>query len=119
MPDAASPPSSIPAVLIIKVGPRDGLQNVARTLSTAHKLAWITALHAAGLREIEVGSFVPAARLPPLAGTAELVRHARSLPGEPQYGQTPAASLPLGFCDADGRAPASIDLRAAAAGTLA
>lgn len=119
MPDAASPPSSTPAELISEVGPPDGLQSVVRSLSTAHKIAWITALHAAGLREIELASFVPAARLTQLADTAELVRHARSLPGEPQYGQTPAASLPLGFCDADGRAPASIDLRAAAAGTLA
>jgi hydroxymethylglutaryl-CoA lyase len=67
------------AVLISEVGPRDGLQSVARTLSTGHKRAWITALHAAGLREIEVGSFVPAARLPQLADTADLVRHARSL----------------------------------------
>lgn len=84
MPDVASPPSSIPAELISKVGPHDGLQSVARTLPpTAHKIAWITALHAARLREIEVGSFVPAARLPPLADTAELVRHGRSLPGEP------------------------------------
>ena len=68
-------------VLISEVGPRDGLQSVARTLPLAHKLAWVTALHAAGLREIEVGSFVPAARLPQLADTAAVVAHARILPG--------------------------------------
>jgi hydroxymethylglutaryl-CoA lyase len=68
-------------VLISEVGPRDGLQSVARTMPTAQKLAWIDALHAAGLREIEVGSFVPAAHLPQLADTAEVVRHARTLPG--------------------------------------
>ena len=68
-------------VLISEVGPRDGLQSVARTLPLAHKLAWVTALHAAGLREIEVGSFVPAARLPQLADTAAVVAHARTLPG--------------------------------------
>jgi hydroxymethylglutaryl-CoA lyase len=72
---------SSPAVLISEVGPRDGLQSVARTMPTAQKLAWIDALHAAGLREIEVGSFVPAAHLPQLADTAEVVRHARTLPG--------------------------------------
>ncbi|MBN8493833.1 MAG: hydroxymethylglutaryl-CoA lyase [Burkholderiales bacterium] len=71
----------MPAVLISEVGPRDGLQSVKATMATAHKCAWITALHAAGLREIEVGSFVPAALLPQLADTAEVVRHARLLPG--------------------------------------
>ena len=47
-----------------------------------HKLEWIHAAYAAGLREIEVGSFVPARLLPQLADTAELVRAARkTLPG--------------------------------------
>ena len=73
------PPSS--SVLISEVGPRDGLQSVARTMPTAHKIAWIDALHAAGLREIEVGSFVPAGMLPQMADVAELVRHALTLPG--------------------------------------
>jgi len=67
------------AVRISEVGPRDGLQSVARTMSTAHKCSWIDALYRAGLREIEVGSFVPARLLPQLADTAELVRHARRL----------------------------------------
>lgn len=70
-----------PTVLISEVGPRDGLQSVARTMPLADKLAWVTALHAAGLREIEVGSFVPPSRLPQLAGTAEVVAHAITLPG--------------------------------------
>jgi hydroxymethylglutaryl-CoA lyase len=48
---------------------------------TAIKLEWLKALHAAGLREIEVGSFVPARLLPQLADTAELVAAARKLPG--------------------------------------
>jgi hydroxymethylglutaryl-CoA lyase len=69
------------SVHISEVGPRDGLQSVARTMATDHKKAWIAALHAAGLREIEVGSFVPAKLLPQLADTGELVRHARTLPG--------------------------------------
>jgi hydroxymethylglutaryl-CoA lyase len=74
-------PAALPQVLISEVGPRDGLQSVKATMATAHKCAWIDALHAAGLREIEVGSFVPAALLPQLADTAEVVRHARALPG--------------------------------------
>jgi hydroxymethylglutaryl-CoA lyase len=70
-----------PDVLISEVGPRDGLQSVKTVMSTEHKIRWISALHAAGIREIEVGSFVPAASLPQLADTAELVRHALTLPG--------------------------------------
>jgi hydroxymethylglutaryl-CoA lyase len=70
-----------PDVLISEVGPRDGLQSVAATMPTAAKLRWIDALHAAGLREIEVASFVPAKLLPQMADAAEVVRHAVTLPG--------------------------------------
>jgi hydroxymethylglutaryl-CoA lyase len=73
--------SSSAEVLISEVGPRDGLQSVAATMPTAHKLAWLNALHAAGLREIEVASFVPARLLPQMADAAEVVRHALTLPG--------------------------------------
>jgi hydroxymethylglutaryl-CoA lyase len=75
------PPFATPAILISEVGPRDGLQSVAACMPTADKLRWISALHAAGLREIEVGSFVPARLLPQLADTAEVVAHALTLPG--------------------------------------
>jgi hydroxymethylglutaryl-CoA lyase len=68
-------------VTIREVGLRDGLQSIARTLPTAQKLDWLRAAHQAGLREVEVGSFVPARLLPQLADTAELVAAARSLPG--------------------------------------
>lgn len=68
-------------VLISEVGPRDGLQSVARTMPTTHKRTWIDALVAAGLREIEVGSFVPAARLPQMADIEAVVRHALTHPG--------------------------------------
>ncbi len=70
----------MPAVLISEVGPRDGLQSIARRMATADKCAWIDALHAAGLREIEVGSFVPATLLPQMADADAVVRHARTLP---------------------------------------
>ena len=69
------------AVVLREVGLRDGLQSIATTLPTAHKRAWIRAAHAAGLRELEVGSFVPARLLPQLADTAELVALAKTLPG--------------------------------------
>jgi hydroxymethylglutaryl-CoA lyase len=74
-------PFASPAILISEVGPRDGLQSVAACMPTADKLRWISALHAAGLREIEVGSFVPARLLPQLADTATVVAHALTLPG--------------------------------------
>ncbi len=70
-----------PAVLISEVGPRDGLQSVKAVMPTAAKLRWIDALHAAGLREIEVASFVPARLLPQMADAADVVRHASALPG--------------------------------------
>jgi len=68
-------------VTVREVGLRDGLQSIARTLPTAQKLEWLRAAHAAGQREIEVGSFVPARLLPQLADTAELVTVAKTLPG--------------------------------------
>lgn len=70
-----------PDVLISEVGPRDGLQSVEATMPTHDKLRWIDALHAAGVREIEVASFVPARLLPQMADAAEVVRHAVTLPG--------------------------------------
>src|ERR1700761_7768232 len=50
-------------------------------MPTAAKLRWISALAAAGLKEIEVGSFVPPKLLPQMADIREVVRHARSIPG--------------------------------------
>jgi hydroxymethylglutaryl-CoA lyase len=63
-------------VLITEVGPRDGLQSVAAIMPTSAKLKWIDALVAAGVREIEVTSFVPAHLMPQLADAAEVVRYA-------------------------------------------
>jgi hydroxymethylglutaryl-CoA lyase len=68
------------SVLISEVGPRDGLQSIKTTMPTADKLAWINGLHAAGLREIEVCSFVPAKVLPQMADAAQVVAKALSLP---------------------------------------
>jgi len=68
-------------VTVREVGLRDGLQSIARTLPTAQKLQWIQGAYDAGIREIEVGSFVPPKLLPQLADTAELVAFAKTLPG--------------------------------------
>ncbi len=68
-------------VLISEVGPRDGLQSIDAIMPTRAKQAWIAAEAAAGVTEIEVGSFVPARILPQLADTAELVAFAKTIPG--------------------------------------
>jgi hydroxymethylglutaryl-CoA lyase len=68
-------------VVVREVGLRDGLQSLARTLPTERKIAWLHAAHAAGLRELEVGAFVPARWRPQLADTAAAVAAAMALPG--------------------------------------
>ncbi|WP_303811208.1 hydroxymethylglutaryl-CoA lyase [Sandarakinorhabdus limnophila] len=68
-------------ILVSEVGPRDGLQSISRTMALAAKKAWIAAEAAAGVKEIEVGSFVPPALLPQMADTAELVEFARTIAG--------------------------------------
>ena len=68
-------------VLISEVGPRDGLQSIQSIMPTADKCRWIDALYLAGLREIEVGSFVPPKLLQQMADTATVVKHALTLSG--------------------------------------
>lgn len=68
-------------VLVSEVGPRDGLQSIESVMPLAAKKEWISAEAAAGVREIEVGSFVSPKLLPQLADTAEVVAHALSIPG--------------------------------------
>jgi hydroxymethylglutaryl-CoA lyase len=74
--------STLPGRVVIReVGLRDGLQSIKTVLPTERKREWIRDAHAAGQREIEVGSFVPAHLLPQLADTGELVAYAKTLPG--------------------------------------
>lgn len=68
-------------IQICEVGPRDGLQNAKQLMPTEVKKAWISALAAAGLNEIEVGSFVPPKLIPAMADTAEVVKHALTIKG--------------------------------------
>jgi hydroxymethylglutaryl-CoA lyase len=67
-------------ILVSEVGPRDGLQSTQRIMPLDAKKAWIKAEAEAGVREIEVGSFVPPALLPQLADTAEVVAFAKTIP---------------------------------------
>lgn len=68
-------------VTVSEVGPRDGLQMVSQVMPTEVKCRWIAALHAAGLPEIEVASFVPPALVPQMADAEAVTRFAKSLPG--------------------------------------
>jgi hydroxymethylglutaryl-CoA lyase len=68
-------------VFICEVGPRDGLQNAKHLMATEAKKAWIRALAAAGLEEIEVGSFVPPKLIPAMADTGEIVQFAKAIKG--------------------------------------
>ena len=67
-------------IMISEVGPRDGLQSIKRAMPTPAKHAWIRALAEAGLREIEVGSFVSPKLLPQTADTGDVVREAIRIP---------------------------------------
>jgi hydroxymethylglutaryl-CoA lyase len=68
-------------IVVSEVGPRDGLQSVKQTMPTDLKVRWISALHAAGLREIEVASFVPASLLPQMADASHVVAEAATIEG--------------------------------------
>ena len=68
-------------VRVCEVGLRDGLQLVATFLPTEQKLAWIRAEAAAGVREIEVTSFVPPKLVPQFVDAEEVVRKALEIPG--------------------------------------
>ena len=68
-------------VHIQEVGLRDGLQSIAAVMPTAAKKRWIRAAYDAGVRHIEVTSFVPPRLLPQLADAAEIVDYALQLEG--------------------------------------
>ena len=68
-------------VTIYEVGPRDGLQNEARQVPTADKIRFIDALVAAGIRNIEITSFVSPKWIPQLADASEVARGVARPPG--------------------------------------
>ena len=71
-----------PFVSICEVGPRDGLQIAKTRMTTEAKVRWIQAIAAAGVKEIEVGSFVPPRVIPQLSDTPEVVAQVlASVPG--------------------------------------
>jgi hydroxymethylglutaryl-CoA lyase len=76
-------------VIITEVGPRDGLQNTKNFMPTAAKKAWISAEAAAGVRAIEVCSFVPAKLIPQFVDADEVLAHANAI-----LGMTPVVLVP-------------------------
>jgi hydroxymethylglutaryl-CoA lyase len=67
---------SIPTQVMLKeVGPRDGLQNESSIISTEKKIAWIDKLVEAGLKYIEVSSFVSPKWIPALADADDVFRY--------------------------------------------
>jgi len=70
-----------PAVTVVEVGPRDGLQNEAARISTDDKVAFIDRLSAAGLREIEASAFVSPKWIPQLDDAGEVFARIARRPG--------------------------------------
>jgi len=68
-------------VTLCEVGPRDGLQNESQPVTTADKIALVQRLLAAGLREIEVASFVSAKWVPQMADGAQVLQGLARPPG--------------------------------------
>jgi hydroxymethylglutaryl-CoA lyase len=70
-----------PDVSVYEVSPRDGLQNERATVPLHAKLRLIQALVSAGLKRIEITSFVSPRWIPQLADADEVGKHARPPPG--------------------------------------
>ena len=76
-------------VEIFEVGPRDGLQNEARMIPAADKIALIDLLSTAGFRRIEAASFVSPKWVPQMADGAEVLAGIRRAPGVRHAALTP------------------------------
>ena len=68
-------------VQVVEVGPRDGLQNESRPVATGHKVELVHRLQAAGLKEIEVTSFVSPKWVPQMADNAAVMAAIERRPG--------------------------------------
>jgi hydroxymethylglutaryl-CoA lyase len=77
------------SVRLVEVGPRDGLQNEANPVSIADKVALVNDLTDAGVRHIEVGSFVSPKWVPQMAGSAEVFAAIDQHPGVAYSALTP------------------------------
>jgi hydroxymethylglutaryl-CoA lyase len=69
------------ALEIVEVGPRDGYQGIGPFIPTETKIRLLEQLTAAGLRRIEIGSFVSPSALPQMRDTPEVLAASARLPG--------------------------------------
>ncbi len=76
-------------VRLVEVGPRDGLQNEKQPISVADKVRLVDDLSAAGVRYIEVGSFVSPKWVPQMAGSSDVFAQIRQKPGVTYAALTP------------------------------
>jgi isopropylmalate/homocitrate/citramalate synthase len=67
-------------VVVVEVGPRDGLQNEATTLTVDERVAFCDALFDAGLPVVEVGAFVSPKWVPQMAGSDQVFRRVKRRP---------------------------------------
>lgn len=74
-------PETNKQAIIQEVGMRDGLQALSCVMPTEQKMRWIDGAYAAGVRYMEVASFVPARLLPQMADAEEVVKYALDKPG--------------------------------------
>ena len=74
-------PANPPAVRIVEVAPRDGLQNHPRAFSTAAKIAFVDTLSRSGLPAIEAASFVNPKAVPLMADAVEVMSEIERFPG--------------------------------------
>ncbi len=68
-------------VQLVDVGPRDGLQNEAQPVAAAHKIELVHRLQAAGLKQIEVTSFVSPKWVPQMGDNSEVMAGIQRQPG--------------------------------------
>jgi hydroxymethylglutaryl-CoA lyase len=69
------------SVKMVEVGPRDGLQNEAKTVPAAVKIKLVNQLSEAGLKAVEAGAFVSPKWVPQMADSAEVLAGIARLPG--------------------------------------
>ncbi|RBP53026.1 hydroxymethylglutaryl-CoA lyase [Arenicella xantha] len=76
-------------VKLVEVGPRDGLQNEARTIPVEDKVELVNRLSQTGLKTIETGSFVSAKWVPQMANSDEVFKRIERFEGVTYSALTP------------------------------
>src|SRR5258708_28136946 len=89
MVESAQKAAVAPDVLVREVGLRDGLQIIGTFMPTPDKKGWIDRCVAAGIRELEICSFVPEKYIPQFQDAEEVAAHANG-----KSGLTAAALVP-------------------------